>query len=169
VNAWHSEAVSIVNRLLGGRNIASLAGLGMATLTCLFLQIMLKFTAKASGVKKLGWLRILLSLALGLGVALAFAVAVSLYVCPLIPDSGISRGVLIGMPVVVSLGVAIPLQMVLLQGSYGQVLFAYVAALIAAALFAMGVSAAIESASFGEGELSRIKQRTSTMERGMGK
>jgi hypothetical protein len=163
------EAVRLLSVVVGGRSVAGSQGLIMAAVALGSLLLVLRFAGAATGMHDCGWARRALGALVGLGAMLISATAVSLYLAPLVHNPAARLAVLIAAPLVGALAVGIPVQLPILKGNYGQVLFAFAASLACAGLIIIGLNSAMSSFRTGESEFSRIQSRKNVMERELGK
>jgi hypothetical protein len=157
---WTSEAWKIVNLVLG--NPADqlerwlLIGVG-----ALALIVVMRFAGSATGISDPGWVIRVIALVFGLGAMLAAEVAAHLYALPALKSADLQRVAVIAAPVLGALLVGIPMQMLFLKARYGQALMTFAAALIVAALLAMGARAMLASVRTGSRETGDLLQRQS--------
>lgn len=140
MKSWSGEAVQVLSRVVGHAPASGEFKI-VAAIGLLVLMISLRVSLAAGGMKDCGWPRHLLAAALGLAAMLCAAIAVSLYVEPLMKTDVLRLAVHLGGPLLALLSIGIPLQMLVLRGQYGQVLFAFAAAAISGLLAVMAVNA----------------------------
>lgn len=154
MNDWHPP-VEYLTQLVFRRNILDLKLAIIALVAIIFFIVVFKIGAKAVGLNRDSWFRVLLASFLSMLVPSLAVFLAHVYLVPVIPPNVPEIGVIAGCALVAILIMIIPLMSLFLRGTSIQVflvlLFSFVAFFVSIRL-SYGVDAAIQNGSLGFGK-----------------
>jgi hypothetical protein len=163
MQSWAGEMQAILARVLGHpQTVMDLWALGLIALLSLFLVF--KLVIGAAGAADNRSVRLLVSLVLGGLVLLAGAGASAQFLLPKLGHSLPGSMIALGLPILVSLAVAVPLQSLLLRTSYIHTLFAYAASVAVTMLTLMSANSVLAAIHDGDDESARLRAYNRSVE-----
>ncbi len=166
MSEWIAECQKLIELTMGHSGFWTQIVIGLIVL--LTLVVVMKLITKAFKGRRHGWWRHLLAAIIGIGLIMASAVATSLYIIPKV-DISLKIPFLFGIPVVVALLLAIPIQSLVLKLKYARAFIAFGSGVIACYLVLLLCNSTIESFDLGSKGVGSAKDRKASIDKVLGR
>jgi len=163
MNVWMKEITAVLRDVVFNPHSDTQA-ITLLVVAVVFWMIVLRLTSGAFGLHNTGWLRIVIVTSVTTTLVLAAVCAIRLYVLQDSMAHGTRLALQIGAAVLAILILGLPVQCLLMRGSYFSSLFSMASALILAALITIGVQGAMGAVKSGHTDMKKVRDRNAAFD-----
>jgi hypothetical protein len=164
MDVWLRELSDIIQVLLG-RPQTLVEYTVLLMLSVVVLLFVMYMVGSGMRIPNLGLFRRTLAMAIGLFFLICVWVGVNMYVLPHVEVSWLRLALSIGLPVLSTIVVIVPVQQTILRSGYGATLITFVASLALTGLFLILANSVADAVIGGNLDSNRIKKRTESIDR----